>query len=81
MAESEATQRQRLDPVIKDAQLDVLGKVQNGEPLDWLERNVVSSMLGNRLGMCEEVKQLVREMRASGKLQTALPVGYDFWMK
>lgn len=65
---TERMERQRLDPVIKDAQLDVLEKVRSGGKLDWLERNVIEAILGNRIGMCQEVEDMVREMKEKGEL-------------
>ena len=62
------TEEQRKDPVIRDAQLEVLGKVRSERELDWLEKAVLRGILGGRVGMCQEVKDLVKEMKASGEL-------------
>lgn len=58
--------RQRIDPVIKDAQMMVLEKIQVGGVLDSLERSILDSMVTGKIGMCTEVKILLSSMQDSG---------------
>ncbi len=54
--------------IIKDAHMMVLDKIRSGDELNWLDRNVLEGLLGERIAISEEVKTLVKEMKAKGEL-------------
>ncbi len=68
MITQQARTRQSADPVIRHSHLSVLKKVQSGIALDSLGQRILTSLLNGKIGVCQEVKDLVKEMRRSGKL-------------
>jgi hypothetical protein len=75
-AAEQIARRQRLDPVIKDSQMSVLKKYQAQEPLDSLERSVLSSMIHGRIGMSEEVQVFFHHLKYT---QSDYPVSERFY--
>ncbi len=61
-------QRQVEDPVIRHSHLFVLRDIAADKPLDWLGKKVLNSLLNGEIGVCQEVIDLVEQMKKSGKL-------------